>query len=111
MQKMPKQAYTAEFKEPAVKRVKDGKRVGAVAKEMGLVEQTLRNGVKAFDVGTLNGAGAAKVTPEAMEMSRLRAENARLKRAVDILNKATAYFARDALCSTPGSLRTATASP
>ena len=97
MQKIPKQAYPAEFKEQAVKRVKDGKRVSAVAKEMGLVEQTLRNGVKAFDVGTLNGAGAVKVTPEGMELSRLRAENARLKREVDILKKATAYFARDAL--------------
>ena len=97
MQKIPKQAYTAEFKEQAMKRVKDGKRVSAVAKEMGLIEQTLRNWVKAFDVGTLHGAGAAKVTPEAMELSRLRAENARLKREVDILKKATAYFARDAL--------------
>jgi transposase len=76
MQKMPKQAYTAEFKEPAVKRVKDGKRVGAVAKEMGLVEQTLRNGVKAFDVGTLNGAGAALVTPEAMELYSIHLRSA-----------------------------------
>jgi len=49
MQKIPKREYTAEFKEQAVKRVKDGKSVGAVAKEMGLVEQTLRNWVKQFD--------------------------------------------------------------
>ena len=97
MRKIPKQAYTAEFKEQAVKRVKDGKRVGTVAKELGLVEQTLRNGVKAFEGGTLNGAGAAKVAPEAMELSRLRSEVARLKRENDILRKAAAYFARDAL--------------
>jgi transposase len=97
MQKIPKQEYTAEFKEQAVKRVKDGKSVSAVAKEMGLVEQTLRNWVKAFDAGKLNGAGAPKATPEAMELSGLRAENARLKRENDILRKATAYFARDAL--------------
>lgn len=97
MQKIPKQEYTAEFKEQAVKRVKDGKSVSAVAKEMGLVEQTLRNWVKAFELGRLNGAGAAQVTPEAMDLSRLRAENARLKREVEILKKATAYFARDAL--------------
>ncbi len=96
MQKIPKQAYTAAFKEQAVKRVKDGKRVSAVAKKLGLVEQTQRNGVKAFDVGTLNGAGAVKVTPEAMDLSRLRAENARFKHEVNILKKATAYFARDA---------------
>jgi transposase len=97
MQKIPKQEYTSEFKEQAVKRVKAGKTVGAVAKEMGLIEQTLRNWVKAFDAGTLNGAGTPKVTAEVMELSRLRAENARLKHEVEILKKATAYFAREAL--------------
>ena len=97
MQKIPKQEYTAEFKEQAVKRVKDGKTVGAVAKEMGLVEQTLRNWVKASDAGTLDALGVRKVTPEEMELSRLRAEVIRLKREVEILNKATASFARDAL--------------
>jgi transposase len=97
MMKMPKQEYTAEFKELAVKRVKDGPSVGAVAKELGLVEQTLRNWVKAAAAGKLNGAGAKKITPEEMELSRLRAENIRLKRENEILKKATAYFARDAL--------------
>jgi transposase len=95
--KIPKQEYTAEFKELAVKRVKDGQTAGAVAKELGLIEQTLRNWVKAFDAGKLNGAGAKKVTPEEMELSRLRAENIRLKRENEILKKATAYFARDVL--------------
>ena len=36
--KIPKQEYTAEFKELTVKRVRDGQSVGAVAKELGLVE-------------------------------------------------------------------------
>ena len=97
MQKIPKQEYTAEFKEQAFKRVKDGKSVGAMAKEMGLVEQTLRNWVKASDAGRLDGPGARKVTPKEMAVSRLRAENLRLKHEVEILKKATAYFARDAL--------------
>ena len=96
MQKIPKQEYTAEFKEQAIKRVKDGQGVSAVAKESDLVEQTLRHGAKAFDAGSLNGAGAPKVTAEAMELSRRRAQNARLKREVEILNKATASFAREA---------------
>lgn len=95
--KIPKQEYTIEFKELTVKRVKDGQSVGAVAKELGLIEQTLRNWVKAAEAGKLHGAGARKVTPEEMELSRLRAENIRLKRENDILKKATAYFARDAL--------------
>lgn len=90
--KIPKQEYTTEFKELTVKRVKDGQSVGAVAKELGLIEQTLRNWVKAAEAGKLDGADARKVTPEEMELSRLRAENIRLKRENDILKKATAYF-------------------
>jgi transposase len=95
MMKIPKQEYTPEFRELAVKRVKAGQTVGAIAKELGLVEQTLRNWVKAADAGKLNVAGGKVVTPEQMELSRLRAENIRLKRECEILKKATAYFARD----------------
>ena len=95
--KIPKQEYTAEFRELAVKRVKEGLTVGAAAKELGLVEQTLRNWVKAAESGKLNGAGTKPVTPEQMELSRLRAENVRLKQECAILKKAAAYFAKDAL--------------
>ena len=95
--KIPKQEYTVEFKELAVKRVKDGQSVGAVAKDLGLIEQTLRNWVKAAAAGKLNGAGGKVVTPEQMELSRMRAENIRLKRECEILKKATAYFARETL--------------
>ena len=67
--KIPKQQYTTEFKDLAVKRVKDGLTAGAAAKELGLGEQTLRNWVKAAAAGTLHGAGAKVVTPEQMELS------------------------------------------
>jgi transposase len=97
MKKIPKQEYTAEFKALAVKRVKDGLTVGAAARELGLIDQTLRNWVKAADAGKLNGAGAKPVTPEQMELTRARAEVVRLRREVEILKKATAYFAKDAL--------------
>ena len=93
--KIPKPEYTTEFRELAVKRVKDGQTVGSVARDLGLVEQTLRNWVKAVDAGKLNAAGAKRVTPEQMELSRLRADNVRLRREVEILKKATAYFAKD----------------
>jgi transposase len=79
-----KQQYTAEFKEQAVKHAQ-AVGVGAAARELGLVEQTLRNWVKAAQAGHLAGAGAKSVTPEQMELSRLRAENARLRMHVDIL--------------------------
>ncbi len=62
---------------------------------LGLVEQTRRNGVKAADAGKLNVAGGKVVTPEPMELSRLRAGNIRLKRECEILKKATAYFATE----------------
>lgn len=97
MKQIPKQAYTTEFKELAVKRVADGQPIPAVARELGLNEQTLRNWVKAASAGTLTGAGNKVVTPEQMELSRLRAENARLKRENEIIKKAAAYFARDVL--------------
>ncbi len=96
MQKIPKQEYTVEFKEQAVKRAREVG-VGPAARELGLVAQTLRNWAKSAAGGKLNGAGAKAVTPEEMELSRLRAENARLKMHVEILKKATAYFAKDAL--------------
>lgn len=88
MKKIRKQEYTAEFKEQAVKHAQA---VGIVvaAKELGLVEQTLRNWVKASAAGKLTTPGSKAVTPEQMELSRLRAENARLKMHVDILKKAT----------------------
>ena len=97
MFKIPKEEYTPEFKELAVKRVTSGQGIAVVAKDLGLVEQTLRNWVKAARNGKLNPAGAKTVTPEQMELSRLRAENARLRLECEILKKATAYFAQDVL--------------
>ena len=85
--KIGKPAYTTEFKELAVKRVKDGQSISAVIKELGLGDQTLRNWVKASAEGKLRGAGSREVTPEEMELSRLRAENLRLKRENEILKK------------------------
>ena len=97
MKKIPKQAYTTEFKELAVKRVKDGQAISTVVQELGLSDQTLRNWIKAATAGKLKGAGSKEVTAEEMELSRLRAENARLKRENEIIKKAAAYFAQDVL--------------
>ena len=95
--KLPKQAYTTEFKEQAVAQVASGRSIPTVSHELGMSEQTLRNWVKAAKAGKLDGAGSKAVTPEQMELSRLRAEVMRLKRENEILKKATAYFAKDAL--------------
>ena len=51
---------------------------------------SLFNGVKAKRLGKLKGADSKSVSAEQMEISRLRAELARLKLERDILGKATA---------------------
>jgi len=61
--------------------------VGAAARELGLIDQTLRNWVKAADAGKLGGVGTKPVTPEQMELTRARAEVIRLRREVEILKK------------------------
>ena len=95
--KIPKQVYRIEFKELAVKRIKEGQSVSKVCKELGLSDQTIRHWVQAAAEGKLGGTGGKGVTAEERERSRRRAENLRLKRENEILKKATAYFARDVL--------------
>lgn len=97
MKKLPKPTYTAEFRELAVQRVKVGNTFAVVAKELAINQQSLRTWVKAYDAGKLGGPGTRTVTPEQMEISRLRVENIRLQRQCEILKKAAAYFATDAL--------------
>jgi transposase len=96
MKRIPKQEYTVQFKEQAVGMIKNGKSVPEVARALGVSEQTLRNWGKSAAQGKLQ-SGAKEITPEQMELSRLRAENARLKLENEILKKATAYFAKDVL--------------
>ena len=82
MKKIPQQAFTAEFKELAVQRVKDGQTIPAVGRELGISHQTVRNWVKAAAAGKLVGVGSRVVTPEEMELSRLRAEVVRLLNSI-----------------------------
>lgn len=89
--------YTLEFKQEAVRLVQAGQSIAAVARTLGIVDQTLFNWVKAHRQGRLTGADSKPVSAEQMELARLRAENARLKMERDILKKATAYFARELL--------------
>ncbi len=87
MFKVPKQAYTAEFRTIAVKRVKNGQSARDVARELGISHQSLRNWVKADEAGTLNVPGTKAATPEQMEFSRLRAEDKRLQMELEIGKK------------------------
>ena len=90
-----RRTFSREFKLEAVRLVKGGQSIAATGKILGIAEQTLHNWVKADREGRLTGAGSKPVSPEQMEIARLRAELARVKMERDILGKATAYFAKE----------------
>ncbi|WP_088506939.1 IS3 family transposase [Burkholderia ubonensis] len=88
MNKTKRARYTLEFKLEAVRLVKAGQSVAAVAATLDVPAQSISNWVKAEQEGKLGGAGTKPVSPEQMELSRLRAEVSRLKMERDILKKA-----------------------
>ena len=97
MTKTSRARYTLEFKQEAVRLVDNGQSIAAVARTLGVSDQTLFNWVKAHRQGKLTRADTKPVSVEQMEISRLRAELARVKMERDILGKATAYFARGSI--------------
>ena len=97
MKRIPKAVYTAEYKIAAVQQVLAGKKAAEVSRELGVVEQTLHNWLKAYRQGKLGGSVSNAVTPEQMENSRLRAELARARMELEIVKKAAAYFAKECL--------------
>jgi transposase len=95
MERAKRAKYTLEFKQEAVRLVESGQTMTAAARSLGLVDQTLHNWVQAERQGKLKGAEKKVVSGEQREISRLRAELARVKMERDILGKATAYFAKE----------------
>ncbi len=98
--------YTTEFKLEAVRQVKTGQAISVVAKVLNVPKACLGNWLRQDRHGELGSVGdkpgVAVVTPEQMELARLRAEVARLRMERDIAKKAAAYFAQDTLRGTPG---------
>lgn len=79
----------------AVRLLKGGQVAAVTAKVLGIPKQTVESWVRLDSKGKLKGAGDKPVSAERMELARLRAELARVKRERDILKKATAYLARE----------------
>lgn len=94
MVKSKRARYTLEFKLEAVRLVGAGQSIAATAAILGLPDQTLHNWLKAHREGRPGGAGSKPVTPEQMELARLRAELAKTRMELDIVKKAAAYFAK-----------------
>ncbi len=67
----------------------EGKRQADVARELWFIEQTLHGWRKAYLQGKLavTPSNSKPISAEQMELSRVRAENARLKMEVEILKR------------------------
>ena len=94
-----RRTYTPEFKAEAVQLVTgQGYSVAEAARSLGVHETLLRSWKQAVEAeGDQAFPGHGKLPPSEGELHRLRAENKRLRAACDILKKATALFAREAL--------------
>jgi transposase len=91
----PRRAFTPEFKAEIVEVCRRGDRsVGQVAKDFDLTETAVRDWVRQADIDTgIRSDGLT--TAEREELAALRRENRRLKEDVDILRRATAFFAKE----------------
>jgi transposase len=91
----PRRAFTAQFKADIVQRCRQGDRtVGQVAKDFDLTETAVRAWVKQaeLDAGERNDGLSSS---EQEELAALRRENRRLREDVEILKRATAFFAKE----------------
>ena len=96
--KKPRQrrSFTPEFKAEIVDLCQRGDRsAGQVAKDFDLTETAVREWVKQAerDAGTRDDGGLT--TEERQELAQLRRENRRLREDVDILKRATIFFAKE----------------
>jgi transposase len=94
-----RRTYTPEFKVEAVKLViEKGYSVAEAARSLGIHDTLLRSWKQALEAqGDQAFPGLGKLPPFEEELRRLRAENQRLRAERDILKKATALFAREAM--------------
>jgi transposase len=91
--------HTREFKVEAVKLVTDkGYSVAEAARSLDIGQTLLRSWKQAFEKeGDQAFPGHGNLSPLEEEIRRLQAENKRLQMERDILKKATAFFAKEAL--------------
>ena len=92
---MPKK-FPAEFKRDVVAVARRGDlKVAEVAVDFGIAEETVRRWMRQADID--DGIKDGLTTAEQDEVVRLRRANRRLEMENEILRRAAAYFAKDAL--------------
>jgi transposase len=90
-----RRSFTPEFKAEIVGLCQQGDRsVGQVAKDFDLTETAVREWVRQAerDAGTRSDG---LTSAEQQELARLRRENRQLREDVEILKRATAFFAQE----------------
>ncbi len=89
-----RRSFTPEFKAEIVEACSRGDRsIGQVARDFDLTETAVREWVRQADVDA--GGQDGLTTTEREELSQLRRENRRLREDVEILKRATAFFAKE----------------
>ena len=96
---MRRRKFSREFKLEAVRLVKErGVAVAQAARDLDVHENVLRKWIRDFASDPQHAfPGHGQVKPEQLEIVRLRKEVAKLKAERDILKKAAAFFAREAI--------------
>ena len=92
-----RRSFDASFKLQVVQMVKrQGLSVGQVCKDMKLGESAVRRWLTQFEAEESGQSGIGKpLTAEQQRIRQLEAENRQLRGDVDILKKASAFFARE----------------
>ncbi|MET9318250.1 transposase [Kribbella sp. NPDC003505] len=91
----PRRSFTPEFKAEIVELCQRGDRsVGQVAKDFDLTETAVRQWLHQAERDAGTGDGGL-TTSEKDELAQLRRENRRLREDVEILKRATAFFAKE----------------
>jgi transposase len=85
-------AFTNEYKAEVVELCRSGGRsIGAVARDLGLTETSVRRWVSQAEID--GGQRDGRTTADRQEIARLRKENRVLREERDILKRATVFFA------------------
>src|SRR3954464_6310958 len=99
VQERKQRRFTAEYKAEAVKRLEEsGKALRRGGAELGVHATQLR-GWRNERLAAGSAEALARQKAEAAELARLRRENRRLEQENEILKRAAAFFAREAVAS------------
>ena len=96
MSRRKRRSFTTEEKAAAVALVRSGDRsVYQAARDLDLTETALRRWVKQAEADEAGGTSETLSSDQLSELRRLRQENRELKKDVDFLKRAAAFFARE----------------